>query len=172
MIDVRSVKPGRVIDLAQELRSPVHVGRIRDVALAVVAGPAREHAIGAEVNQPGAYVLAQVAQLMREQRVDLNRERRRLRVRALLDEPDAIDDGLGRDGLDHVRNAVEVAHVDVADRVALREQLELTIGGDGPAQRDADVVSGAEALQQLVAQHAVAADDQDSHVALILSTSS
>ena len=82
MIDVRSVMQFGGVHLAEQLGPAVEILASGEVGLRVVSLAAGEHAVGADVDEPGADPAAGEGEPVRQQRVDLQARDRLLGGRA------------------------------------------------------------------------------------------
>src|SRR5439155_16262632 len=150
-------------DLAEQLRASVEIDRVRRVLLDVLAAPAGEDAVGAEMDETRARVSAELREEMREERIDRDAEHRIGRVRPLLDDADRIHDDVWPRPRDRVGDRVELKGIDAGDR--LGPAVERREIGDGRAEgRERHRLRG-EQLAKLVAEHARATEDQDAPIA-------
>ena len=160
MIDVRTVtQPGRS-DLAERLRPPVQVGGVRRIVFPIPAALAIEHAIGADVDQPDAAGRARTRQQVRVQRVDGNRLDGVLGRRQLLDDADAVDDGVGSRAVEGGVDVARLAHVDSFDGAVGVAQPGGFQRGRHLPHRGPGLQPIAGELPELVAQHAPSAEHQ------------
>src|SRR5450756_2350356 len=154
------------VDLAEELAASVEVLGVGQVVLGVGALAPAEHAVGAHMDEAGAGGLAEPGQTVREQRVEADGEDRVGRLLHLLDDADAVDDGI-RPGFGHGSlDGGEVERVDARQQAPGRH-----VGVLGELAPDAarveeggvDLEPPPEHLEGLVAQHALAAEDEHFH---------
>ena len=145
-------------DFALMLRLAVKICGIRRVALCVISLRAGEDAVGAEVNQPRTGFAAALGQAVWKLGVDAQGERLVTGFVALLDEADAVDDGLGLRLAKGALKCGVVGDVIELDRLGFVEQIMHCEVGDRTAKRHPSVVLRVEPAPKLVAQHAAAAE--------------
>src|SRR6516165_3169082 len=100
---------------------------------------------------------------MRQQRVDLQAVEDFLGRLALLDDSDAIDDGVRSESGKHFDQMVRRANIDLRESIGLAEQAKTFIRAERSSESDANVVRRSENGKKLVAKHSVAAQDQYLH---------
>ena len=164
MIDVRSVssparRPRRAACCAR-----TGPRRRADRPRVYLPSPAGEDAVGAEVDQTDAAGAQSSLQPMRQQRVDLEAHERLFGIVALLDDADAVDHRLGVAGADRGVEPLRIPDIDL--EVAARPFQQAGIAAVcNPflAQRCMHLVSRSQAVDQLVSEHAVAAENENLH---------
>ena len=103
---------------------------------------------------------------MREDRVDSERQDRVARLAELLDDADAVDHDVGSYSRDCAHGGVGLQRVDAAHETLLRDVRvhgELSPETTWVDERRVHFEPRLEDLEHLVAQHAVATEDEDSH---------
>ncbi len=146
--------------LSQELRPSIQVHRVRFVRLAVLALPAAEDTVRAEVDQPTIPLTCDSSQPMGQEGVDGDRPDDALRFGTLLDDADAVDDHGRTDVPDDALQRLDVRRVDAVQNPARLEERQLPERRILPrlAQRAPGVGEAvAEDLKHLVAEHAAPA---------------
>ena len=137
----------------EQLRPPVQVPGVGRRGLGVVALPAGEDAVGAQVYEPRARRARELREAVREERVDLDARERVFGRRVLLDYADAVDDRVGSRRGEGARDRVEVLRRDAAYRARRVEQPRVRVSARVAAKGHVSVKARRESLPEFMPQH-------------------
>ena len=152
-----------IIDFAEELGAAVEILGVGRIGFGIVAAAAVENAIGADVEEAGAGVGGELGETVGEKRIDFEAEDGVMSFLELLNDADAVYDGLGAGGLNGGGELTGAGGINASDGAPGIKKGKARVMGSWFAEGDPDFVIGMEVTPELMPEHARAADDENSH---------
>lgn len=100
---------------------------------------------------------------MREEGIDGETDNRIMSLPELLDDPDAVDDDLRASAAEDGEERINGGNINAGEGVILAKEMKAGVRRDRATESDPDVMTVVERTPELMAEHAGATDDQNSH---------